>query len=101
MPIYEFRCPKCDKKRDTLLSVDDRNSPQPCECGEVMTRLMSVPMPPVMVDTNRGRLVNTINGDSRRYGMSGNAVQRARYENVIGNSLFHQEKPVIGKGFGG
>ena len=82
-----------------MLPVKDRNVPQKCDCGGEMARLMSVPLPAIFVTTNRDNLVDTLNGDGNAYTPPGGGRHRQRYENMIGNSLFNQEKPVIGRGF--
>lgn len=37
MPIYEFKC-KCGKRDTVLRSMACSTDPQPCKCGDVMTR---------------------------------------------------------------
>jgi len=99
MPIYEYRCPKCNREKEAILSFQDCDIPQECECGERMTKLISLPMPAIFVITNRSMLVNTLNDDEKAYTLPGEKKHGKRYKEVIGNSLFNQEKPVIGKGF--
>ena len=102
MPIYEYRCPKCKKQKDIILPVGERDNPQSCSCGEPMTRLMSVPLPAIFLTDNRNALITTLNSaDGKSYNLPGEAKHGERYKQVIGNSLFNQEKPVIGRGFGG
>jgi len=100
MPIYEYRCPKCYKKEEIILPVGDRNNPQLCSCGGSMVRLMSVPQPAIIFTDSRNMLVNTLNDeDKKTYSLPGKAKHGERYKQVIGNSLFNQEKEVIGRGF--
>jgi len=102
MPIYEYRCPKCNEQKEIILPVGDRNKPQFCSCGEPMIRLMSVPQPAIFIVDNRNRLINTLNNDGEKtYALPGKAKHGQRYKQVIGNSLFNQEKKVIGRGFRG
>lgn len=99
MPIYEYRCPDCNCEKEIIL-YGYNDIPQQCECGGVMEKLISLPGPAIFIITNRGKLVDTLNDD-----MSSNGLLRKfgrhekRYKKVIGNSLFNQEKVVIGKGF--
>jgi putative FmdB family regulatory protein len=99
MPIYEYRCPQCNKEKEVILSFKDSDIPQECECGGVMRKLISLPRPAIFIVTNRNRLVNTLNNDEKAYGMVGKPRDRERYKQVIGNSLFNQEKKTIGIGF--
>ena len=102
MPIYEYRCPKCTSKEDRILPVGERNDSQICSCGETMKRLMSVPLPAIFLTTRTQTLVDTLNDDGERTdNLPGKPKNRERYKQVIGSSLFSQEKPVIGRGFGG
>jgi len=102
MPIYEYRCPKCDKETELILPVGERNTPQYCSCGEAMTRLMSVPQPAIFIVNNRERLVNTMNdGNEKAFTLPGKAKHGERYKQVLNKSLFKTEKPIIGRGFGG
>lgn len=46
MPLYEFKCPKCEKTVDVLQKYDDPNPT--CDCGESdveMKRVYSVANP--------------------------------------------------------
>ena len=99
MPIYEYRCQKCNKYTTKILRVDDRDIPQQCGCGERMRKLVSLPLPAIFVTTNRDSLVNTLNNDDKAYTLPGKGKYDKRYKQAIGNSLFNREKPVIGRGF--
>jgi putative FmdB family regulatory protein len=98
MAIYEYRCPNCGTEKDIILPIKDCDSKQNCDCGEVMTKRVSLPMPAIFVTTNRDGLVNMINGDDKAYKIPSNK-HRKRYESVIASSLT-ADKPTIGKGFG-
>ncbi len=98
MPIYEYRCLKCGNPREIILPVDERNNPQDCICGEIMTRIISLPQPPIMVVTNKDNLVKTMNDESGGYRLPGAEKHGARYKSAIGKSLT-RAKPVIGRGF--
>lgn len=100
MPIYEYRCPDCKREKEVIQSFKDSDTSQRCECGGVMRKLISLPRPAVIIVTNRGRLVNTLNNDEKGYKMTGKPRDRERYKKVIGNSLFNREKLTIGIGFG-
>jgi len=43
MPVYEYLC-ECGCEREAMLSIEDRNKMQICECGEVMGLKISLPM---------------------------------------------------------
>ena len=36
MPIYEYHCPSCHKKREMFRGVESRTAPLMCECGTQM-----------------------------------------------------------------
>lgn len=99
MPIYEYHCFKCGHPREINLPMAERNNPQICLCGEIMTRLMSLPQPCIMVVTNKDRLVGTMNDDRKGYRFPGNGKFDKRYKQALGKSLT-RDKEVIGIGFG-
>ncbi|MBO4301102.1 MAG: zinc ribbon domain-containing protein [Desulfovibrio sp.] len=42
MPIYEFRCPKCQKNFEEWVRLADAHGQEPCpECGALSPRIMS------------------------------------------------------------
>jgi len=44
MPIYDWMCKECDRRAETLNSMDDSHEPppKPCECGaEDWTKLLN------------------------------------------------------------
>jgi len=41
MPLYEYQC-ECGKEKDILLSFQEADLPQICECGKVMRKKMSL-----------------------------------------------------------
>lgn len=88
MPIYEYRCPKCHKKTERILPISECDLPQQCECGGMMTKLVSLPQPAIFVVTNRDRLVNTLNDDDKAFNLPGAKKHGERYKQVLGNSLF-------------
>lgn len=65
----------------------------------MMTKLVSLPMPAIIVFTNRNRLVNTLNDNEKPFDLPGKGKHGKRYKEVIGKSLFKTEKPSVGKGF--
>lgn len=88
MPIYEYCCSTCKQETEVILPIEDIDVPQKCSrCGEIMTRVVSLPHPAVFIVTNRNRLMNTINNDDGGYKMPGANKHRKRYEEVIGRSL--------------
>lgn len=38
MPLYSFRCPKCDAPKEVDCCMKDRNKLIPCNCGAIMDR---------------------------------------------------------------
>ena len=40
MPIYEFKCKKCDKIKEVLVLGSDKE-PKKCECGGELEKLVS------------------------------------------------------------
>ena len=100
MPIYNFRCNDCLVEEEVLLPVGERNIPRIHSCGVVMERLMSIPLPPIMVLTGNDQILQTLNkeGDYPDF-LGGRAPQhRPRYEQAMARSL-DLPKKVIGKGF--
>lgn len=45
MPMYDYKCPTCTKKRAVFLKLDDLNSTVYCQfgCGSAMNRQISAP----------------------------------------------------------
>ena len=41
MPIYEFRCDRCDTLFEQILSIDDRGKKRCPECGKPARRVIS------------------------------------------------------------
>lgn len=97
MPIYEYKCPKCDKQIEIICRISDRVKEQICECGEGMNRLISLPQPAIFIVTNRDNIIKSLN-DEGGYQMPGGERHSKRYKSVIGESL-KEDKPVIGIGF--
>lgn len=52
MPIYSFKCTKCEKIEDKKLSVDERNNEFLCECGEPLERTLELPAPPKFIGSD-------------------------------------------------
>ena len=96
MPIYRFRCPRCKREEEPLLSMGDRNKPRGCKCGGVGERLLSLPSPAIFTPTGRGIILNILNQEGGQF--PGGDKHRDRYEKVMGTSL-DQTRPTIGKGF--
>lgn len=62
MPMYEWKCPKCNIKVATLAKVDDRHIlPKPvCKCKKDYVRVISAPN---LVFKGDGFYVNDYNTD--------------------------------------
>ena len=60
MPIYEYRCPKCNNPREIVLPVEGRDESQLCICGEVMIRSFSLPKI-IVRQTGKGRALDSLN----------------------------------------
>ncbi len=41
MPIYEYECAKCHKKKESLRKITDMNLPVTCVCKHQMKRIIS------------------------------------------------------------
>lgn len=52
MPIYSYKCPKCEKVEEKMLPLRERNEEQKCECGEIQERVLDLPSPPVFRGTD-------------------------------------------------
>jgi len=44
MPIYEFRCPACDRTFEKLCRMSETEQPCP-DCGQPVPKMISVPSP--------------------------------------------------------
>ena len=97
MPVYEYRCPGCGKGQELLLAWSKAKENQYCECGQVMQRLMSVPLPAIFVQTNRGKVLNTLNKEEKGFVLPGGDMHRARYSKALAKGL-DRTRPVIGRG---
>jgi putative FmdB family regulatory protein len=65
MPIYEYQC-DCGDRKEALLSIQDADQPQVCECGKVMQRKVSLSSLR-MKQTGNQMALNTLN--DKRNGM--------------------------------
>jgi predicted nucleic acid-binding Zn ribbon protein len=43
MPVYPYKCPRCQLECEEVREVDQRNEPVLCSCGEFMERKMATP----------------------------------------------------------
>ena len=48
MPLYEYKCPKCDLLQEKLRPVRERTLKATCLCGAKMLPTITVPATPVM-----------------------------------------------------
>lgn len=97
MPIYSFCCPTCEVNEDVLMPVERRDTTRFHLCGCKMQREMTIPQPPIMVDTGRDKTLNVLN-NKNGHDFPGGNKNRARYEKHFAQGL-DPEKPVIGRGF--
>jgi len=44
MPLYEYKCDGCGLFQDRILKLAEYQSKQVCECGNVLTKLVSKPI---------------------------------------------------------
>lgn len=92
MPIYSFQCPTCGVD-DRVLSIDEIDIPQICDCGLSMQRIMTS-CRFKMVETGRQRVLDTLNYEHYRPGSRSPRSQAALTKGL------DYEKPTIGRGFG-
>ena len=52
-----------------MLPRQECNQPQPCECGKVMLRVMSVPRPAIFTSTGHGMALDTLNANPNQGGL--------------------------------
>lgn len=43
MPTYEYECPNCESHFECMLPMSEYKTPQPCECGALAARVLSLP----------------------------------------------------------
>ena len=60
MPLYEFRCPKCESLREVILPIKETENPQLCTCGGIMNRVFSSPKV-IMKPLGRDMALDTLN----------------------------------------
>ena len=90
--IYDFRCPDCkDQSSEPLkleirLPIAERNDPQYCTCGAQLSRVLSLPAPPIVPITGRDKVLKTLNKESG-YTMPGGDMHRARYSEALAKGL--------------
>ena len=41
MPTYDYKCPECDEIKERFLMLRDFDTPQFCQCGVLMLRIIS------------------------------------------------------------
>lgn len=50
MPVYDFKCPKCEETRTQTLSIHENDFKAVCKCGEQMRKIFTPP--PIMFRGN-------------------------------------------------
>jgi putative FmdB family regulatory protein len=50
MPVYDFKCPKCEETRTQTLSIHENDFKAVCKCGEQMRKVFTPP--PIMFRGN-------------------------------------------------
>ena len=93
MPIYQYRCPKCQNEVEAILPIRDRDNIRFCDCGVTMERLMSIPALVVVAIMGRDKILNTLNSEH------GKRVRSKRSTMALAKGL-DQERSTIGRGFG-
>ena len=93
MPIYQYRCPKCQEKTEVVLPIQDRDTIRSCDCGGNMERLMSIPATVIMAVTGKDKILNTLNGERK-------GVRSKRSQDALYRGVDHQ-RPLEGKVFTG
>jgi putative FmdB family regulatory protein len=63
MPIYEYRCKKCNAVEEMGVSISQRDAPMKHACGGLMMRLLSLPLPAIIARTGKGMALDSLNSD--------------------------------------
>ena len=67
MPIYVFRCGKCEVTEEVILPISDLYAERRHICGAAMDRLLTTPRPPVMKANPRGMTLDMLNNKATVY----------------------------------
>ena len=95
MPVYNFHCKKCDVGEEVILPVANRNdSIVHKDCGEMMQRLMSLPLPAIFIQTARGMALDSINNG----GIPNNPKYKEKAERAVMQG-FERNRPMLYSGF--
>lgn len=96
MPIYEYKCDKCETEREITLPFSESNKKLDCECGQVMRRKFSLAHFTV-VATGKDKVLRVLNKEGG-YDFPGGEKHRKRYEQTFATGL-DPSSPTIGVGF--
>ena len=61
MPIYTYRCNKCDTEEENISPIKDRDNRRIHDCGATMQRIIEVPCLVIMKQTGRNMALDSLN----------------------------------------
>jgi len=64
MPIYNYRCEKCNTEVEASASISARDAVKIHTCGGRMKRVLSLPLPAIIARTGKGMALDSLNSDS-------------------------------------
>ena len=74
MPIYNYRCEKCNTEVEVSASISERdNARKHTTCGGSLKRVLSLPLPAIIAVTAKGMALDSLN--------SGGALPDRWYKN--------------------
>jgi len=90
MPIYSYRCSKCQSEVDKLIPMQDRDKIQSCVCGGILERLITAPT--FKINKNgRDIVLNTLNREYK--------TLPPRQVEIMAPGLNPPSIPITGRGF--
>jgi putative FmdB family regulatory protein len=87
MPIYRYRCPKCQEEEEALIPMSHRNDERFHSCGAIMERLMTIPCVAIFRTTNKERVLDTLNTEAKSPIVDGAPVRSKRSQQALAKGL--------------
>ena len=97
MPIYEYRCDKCEAEREAILPFSESDIRQNCDCGREMRKVPSLAHS-ITPFTGKDKVLKTLNKEGG-FDFPGGDKHRKRYEKSFARGL-DPPKATVGIGFG-